>query len=49
KDLLESTSLSIAGVSSYVVFDDSNYFSALFKKHFGLSPKEYRRRHGTLV
>ena len=49
KDLLESTSLSIAGVASYVGFDDSNYFSALFKKHFGLSPKEYRRRHSTLV
>lgn len=49
KDLLESTSLSIAGVASYVGFDDSNYFSAIFKKHFGLSPKEYRKLHSTLV
>ena len=49
KDLLENTSFSVASVASYVGFDDSNYFSALFKKHFGLSPKEYRRRHSTLV
>ena len=49
KDLLENTSFSVSSVASYVGFDDSNYFSALFKKHFGLSPKEYRRRHGTLV
>lgn len=49
KDLLENTSFSVASVASYVGFDDSNYFSALFKKYFGLSPKEYRNIHSTLV
>lgn len=49
KDLLENTSFSVASVSSYVGFDDFTYFSALFKKHFGLSPKEYRKQHSTLI
>ena len=49
KDLLEDTSFSVSSVASYVGFDDSNYFSTLFKKHFGLSPKEYRRIKNTLV
>ena len=49
KDLLENTSFSVSSVASYVGFDDFNYFSALFKKHFGLSPKEYRKLHSTLI
>ena len=49
KDLLENTSFSVSSVASYVGFDDFNYFSSLFKNHFGLSPKEYRKKHGTLV
>ena len=48
KDLLENTSFSVSGVASYVGFDDSNYFSLLFKKYFGLSPKEYRKTHSAL-
>ncbi len=49
KDLLLNTSFSISAVAGYVGFDDPNYFSSLFKKHFGLSPKEYRKLHGSLV
>lgn len=49
KDLLENTTFSVSVVAGYVGFDDSNYFSALFKKYFGLSPKEYRKLHSTLV
>lgn len=49
KDLLENTSFSVSSVASYVGFDDFTYFSALFKKHFGLSPKEYRKQHSTLI
>ena len=26
-------------------FSDSNYFSTVFKQHFGVSPKNYRERH----
>ena len=49
KDLLKNTSFSIAGVASCVGFYDPNYFSALFKKHFGISPKEYRKTHSRIV
>ena len=49
KDLLRNTSFSIAGVASCVGFDDPNYFSALFKKHFGISPKEYRKNNTKIV
>lgn len=49
KDLLENTTFSVSSVASYVGFDDSNYFSALFKRYYGLSPKEYRKAHSTLV
>ena len=45
KELLINTTFSVSIVASYVGFDDSNYFSALFKKYFGASPKEYRNLH----
>lgn len=34
---------SISDASEYAGFADSNNFSTLFKKHFGTTPKEYRR------
>lgn len=49
KNLLENTSFSVSSVATYVGFDDFTYFSALFKKYFGLSPKEYRKKRSTLV
>ena len=49
KDLLKNTSFSIAGVANCVGFYDPNYFSALFKKHFGISPREYRKTHSRIV
>ena len=49
KNLLRNTSFSIAGVASSVGFDSPNYFSSLFKKHFGVSPKEYRKMHGRII
>ena len=45
KDLLKNTSFSIAGVACCVGFADPNYFSSLFKKYFGVSPKDYRKAH----
>lgn len=30
-------------------FETLSYFSALFKKHFGLTPREYRKKHRTAV
>lgn len=42
KELLESEYNNIAEVSYNVGIQDPNYFSRLFKKEFGLSPKEFR-------
>ena len=49
KDLLVDTAFAIATVASYVGFDDSNYFTAIFKKQFGISPKEFRKKYGRFV
>ncbi len=43
KKLLKSTDLSIAAISEQVGFIDYNYFSRVFKKTYGRSPKEYRK------
>lgn len=40
--LLCHTSLSIGEISRQCGFDDTAYFSRLFKKHFGQSPKRFR-------
>ncbi len=42
KRLLESTELSINAVMEKVGYEDSSYFSKLFKKLVGYSPKNYR-------
>lgn len=39
------TSLSVAEVAKSSGFDDYNYFSRLFKKTYGVSPRDYRRSH----
>ena len=41
--LLKSTNLSISEISVKTGFEDANYFSRQFKKHTGLTPKEYRK------
>ena len=43
KKLLKTTSLSIPDISSAVGFDDYNYFSRVYKKQYGKSPKHYRK------
>lgn len=43
--LLRSTSLPITRIGIECGFCDGNYFSVVFKSNFGISPKEYRRRH----
>lgn len=42
-ELLCGSSLSVSKVAELVGFDDSNYFSTLFKAKYGASPKEYRK------
>lgn len=43
KQLLRSTALPIAEVSSHVGFEDSFYFARLFSKATGFSPRDYRK------
>ena len=42
KQLLKSTAMKSADIAPEVGFNDPHYFSHLFKKTTGLSPKEYR-------
>lgn len=43
KKLLKTTELSVAEISQSVGFSDYNYFSKVFKKNYGRSPKSYRK------
>lgn len=43
-DLMNSTSLSITEIGMETGFSGPSYFSETFHKHFGCSPKEYRRK-----
>ena len=42
KNLLATTSYSIRDIASIVGFGNSSYFSQMFKKVTGISPKSYR-------
>lgn len=43
KNLLETTDYSINEISTLVGYDNALYFSRLFHKHTGCSPREYRK------
>lgn len=42
KELLTVTNLSISDISSMVGYEDTNYFSKIFKKQIGITPSSYR-------
>ncbi len=44
KEMLEQGAASIQQVSSAVGYDDVAHFRALFKRHTGMTPAEYRKR-----
>jgi len=44
RELLEHTSLNVAEISTQTGFASPFYFSLRFKKHFGASPRDYRRK-----
>ncbi len=48
KYYLENTHLHIKEISVKCGMDDINYFSKLFKKLEGITPKEYRTKHSAL-
>ena len=43
--LLESTALRVQDVAQQVGYPNVSYFSTTFKKRYGMSPYEYRRRN----
>lgn len=45
RDLLAGTDLSLTDISSRCGFNSQSYFSYCFKKHTGLSPKDFRRSY----
>jgi AraC-like DNA-binding protein len=46
KDSLVSTNQSIKEIAYNLHYDNSEHFSTQFKKHIGLSPKDFRAQHG---
>ncbi|MFE6075106.1 response regulator [Paenibacillus sp. NPDC057886] len=44
KELLRSTEMKSFEIAGQVGFAEPNYFSFCFKKHIGISPKEYRKQ-----
>ena len=45
KALLLHSKLSVSEIAFSVGFKDSNYFSNIFKKHIGQSPRKYKNAH----
>ena len=44
KNLLRNTDKSISEIAEDVGISNYNYFSRIFKKRFGISPREYRKQ-----
>ncbi len=44
RELLANSNRAISDIAWEIGFHDSNYFSRHFKKHTGMTPREYRRR-----
>jgi AraC-like DNA-binding protein len=43
RTLLHTTDLSVYEISKHLGYDDQSYFSRLFKKHSGVSPRDYKK------
>lgn len=43
---LANTNMTAADISSAVGYDNVSYFYRIFRKEYGVTPKEFRRRHG---
>ena len=45
KELLVSSNLSVAQVATSVGFSSQSYFSQIFRKKTGMTPRQYRSRY----
>lgn len=45
RQLLDTTDATVTEIASELGFDDPFYFSRVFRKHHGMSPSGFRRRH----
>jgi YesN/AraC family two-component response regulator len=43
--LLKTTSLQVQTVAQHCGISDVNYFSKLFRRHFGVAPKQFREQN----
>ena len=48
-ELLRTSRLSVQEVSSYVGYEDNNYFVKVFKKEYGMTPSDFRRHAGDYI
>jgi two-component system response regulator YesN len=44
KILLKNSEKAISEIAEAVGFNDYNYFSRIFKKYYGISPRDYRKQ-----
>ena len=45
KKLLENTNYTISEIAEQVSYEDTNYFSVVFKRNVGITPREYRIKY----
>ena len=45
KKLMETTDLKMYEISDRVGYNNVEHFSRMFKKHFGISPGDYKKDH----
>ena len=48
-ELLETTTRTVMEIAYDVGYQDMKYFYELFRRQKGISPKQYRKRHMTLL
>ena len=46
--LLKETDLKIADISARIGYEDYNYFTKIFKRKCGVTPREYRKQYGII-
>ena len=49
KDLLKNTDINICEISDKIGFSETNYFSNIFRKYCGVSPKVYRQKNKSQI